>query len=313
MRNYGPLFILFAAVLWSTDALFRKPLTETMPSTTIVLLEHLFGLGILLPLFARRAAELKALNVRDWLAILAIGVGGSALATILFTSSFQYVNPSVAILLQKVQPLFAITFAVVMLRERLRARFWIWAAVALGAAYVVSFPNLRFTWSLYDNGTRGIVYALSAAALWGASTVFGRYTITKISFTTLSALRFIVAVVTVAVIMAVKGSLGSVGSVDGASLVRIIAIVFASGTIPILLYYKGLKTTRASISTVVELAFPFSAVALNWLFLHEALAWQQLVAGVALAYAIFEVQRTNDAAPAPKVQPTLIPDAVSKA
>lgn len=293
MRNYGPLFVLLAAMLWSTDTLFRKPLTGTMDGTTIVLLEHLFGLGILIPLFIRHRGELKALRTWDWFAVLAIGVGGSAIATILFTNSFQYVNPSVAILLQKVQPLSAIFFAVIILRERLRARFWIWALVAIGAAYLISFPNLNLTWSLYNNGTKGILYALSAAVLWGASTVFGRYAITKVSFTTLSTLRFIVAVITVVIIMAAKGTLSSVGNLDGQSALRIIGIVFASGTIPILLYYKGLKTTRASVSTIVELAFPFTAVALNWLFLHESLVWQQIAAGIVLAYAIYMVQRTN--------------------
>ncbi len=303
MRNYGPLFVLLAAMLWSTDTLFRKPLTGTMDGTTIVLLEHLFGLGILIPLFIRHRGELKALRTWDWLAVLAIGVGGSAIATILFTNSFQYVNPSVSILLQKVQPLSAIAFAVIILRERLRANFWIWALVAIGAAYLVSFPNLEITWSLYDNGTKGIVYALSAALLWGASTVLGRYTITKVSFATLSTLRFIVAVVTVAIIMAIKGTLSSVGDLDGESALRIIGIVFASGTIPILLYYKGLKTTRASVSTIVELAFPFTAVALNWLFLKESLVWQQIVAGIVLAYAIYMVQRTNTLSTARVDQP----------
>ena len=41
---------------------------------------------------------------RRWLAVAFCGAGGSALATILFTASFHYVNPSVTILLQKLQP-----------------------------------------------------------------------------------------------------------------------------------------------------------------------------------------------------------------
>ncbi|MFH0828978.1 MAG: DMT family transporter [Candidatus Kerfeldbacteria bacterium] len=312
MRNYGPYFILLAAILWSTDALFRKPLTGVLDSTTIVLLEHLFGLGILIPLLIPRLRELKKLNSSDWFAVCAVGIGGSALATILFTSSFRYVNPSVAILLQKVQPLSAIIFAYVVLRERLNPRFWAWAVVAIASAYVISFPDLRIAWSFYDNGTRGIIFALSAAFLWGASTVFGRYAIKKISFVTMSALRFIVAVLTVTAIMAMKGTLGTVSSVNGESLLRIIAIVFMSGTIPILIYYKGLKTTRASVSTIVELAYPFSAVLFNWIFLHELLVWQQIVAGIVLVFAIFKVQQTNNAIPQ-KPQAISMPAATPKA
>lgn len=306
MRNLGPLFIFFAAFLWSTDALFRQPLTTALPSTTIVLLEHVFGLGILLPLLVPRIAELKRLHRRDWLAILAVGVGGSALATVLFTSAFQYVGPSVAILLQKMQPLIAILLAGSMLGEKFRRRFWMWAAIAIGAAYVVSFPHFRVTWSLYDNGTRGVVFALSAAFLWGASTVFGRYAIQKISFQTMSALRFSIAAITLIVMAQFQGTLGSVVSLSAASFLGLLAIVLVSGTTPILLYYKGLATTRASVSTIVELVFPFSAVILNWVFLNNTLAWQQIIAGIVLVVAILKVQTFNREERA-QIQPELTP------
>lgn len=297
----GPVLIFIAAFLWSTDALFRQPLTKHLDSTTIVLLEHLFGLGILIPLAARKVAELKLLNVRDWAALAVIGVGGSALATLLFTSAFQYVGPSVAILLQKVQPLVVILLAIIFLRERPRPRFWLWAVVALGAAYVVSFPDLSVSWSLYDRGTRGILYALGAAVLWGISTVLGRSVVTKVSSQTMSALRFLIAAVTMVTIMTVQGTLAYAASIDLSSFFRLIAIVFVTGAVPILIYYKGLRTTRASVSTVIELVFPLSAVILNWTFLGDTLRWQQIVAGVLLVYAIIRVQRAMPAAPEAQV------------
>lgn len=306
MQNLGPFFIFLAAFLWSTDALFRQPLTGQIGSTTIVLLEHLFGLGILIPMLIGRWRELKNLSRRDWLAVLAVGIGGSAIATVLFTSAFQYVGPSVAILLQKIQPLVAILLAVSMLGERLKPRFWMWAAVAMAAAYVISFPNLHLTWSLYDNGTRGVLFALGAAFLWGASTVFGRYAVQKVSYPTMSALRFSIAVVTLLAISLFQGSLGTAATMDDSAFFRILAIVLVSGTTPILLYYKGLKTTRASVSTIVELVFPFSAVILNWIFLGDKLAWPQIVAGVVLVLSIVQIQRFNRPTEAP-VQRELAP------
>lgn len=312
MSNFGPLFIGLAALLWSTDALFRQPLTNQISTTTIVLIEHLLGLGILLPLLARRRSELRTLHWRGWLAVLAVGVGGSALATILFTSAFRYVSPSVAILLQKIQPIVAIVLAVSLLGERLRARFWLWSGVAMAAAYVISFPNLHFSWSFYDQGTRGVLYALGAAVLWGASTVFGRYAVRTVSYQTMSALRFSVAVVTIGIIMATQGTLGSVAHVPSTAFDRLLAIVLISGTTPILLYYRGLATTRASTSTIVELVFPLSAVVLNWVFLNDVLVWQQIVAGVVLLLAILQVQRYNRQA-APQPQRELAPAATPSA
>jgi hypothetical protein len=44
-----------------------------------------------------------------------IGGVGSAIATVAFTESFQFLNPSLVILLQKMQPVVAITLAAIVL------------------------------------------------------------------------------------------------------------------------------------------------------------------------------------------------------
>jgi len=299
MKFTGPIFIAIAAFLWSTDALFRQPLTGSVSSTAIVFLEHLFGLAILLPWLAARRSELSKLSFRQWLAVLGIGVGGSALATVMFTAAFSYVGPSVAILLQKIQPLIAIVLAVSLLRERLRPSFWIWSSVAIGAAYVVSFPNFHVTWSLYDNGTRGVLLALGAAGLWGASTVLGRYVISSVTYPTLSALRFTVAAITLFLVMLTQGELPGLGGLSAQAFFGLVGIVLVSGTTPILLYYRGLRTTRASIATVVELIFPLSAVVLNWIFLGDKLVWQQIAAGAIMVFAVVRIQTLNRSAEAP--------------
>src|SRR3989338_1583533 len=104
----APWLVVLAALLWAVDAQFRKFLTGDLSSVTIVLMEHI-TIAVLVFLFLwRYLPELKNLSWREWLAVVFIALGGSALATVFFTQSFHYVNPSVAILLQKVQPLIAI-------------------------------------------------------------------------------------------------------------------------------------------------------------------------------------------------------------
>ena len=100
MNNYrtGPWLVALAAFLWAIDAPFRKYLTADLSSTTIVFMEHILIVIIVLVGLRPYLKEFKKLNWRGWLAIAFIGFGGSALATVLFTQSFHYVNPSVAIL-----------------------------------------------------------------------------------------------------------------------------------------------------------------------------------------------------------------------
>src|SRR3989344_161291 len=167
----GPWLVALAALLWAVDAPFRKYLTVGLSSTAIVLMEHLV-IAVLVILFLHKyLGEFRNLNARDWLAVIFIGFGGSALATVFFTQSFHYVNPSVAILLQKTQPFIAILMAVTFLKERLRARFWLWAIVGVFGAYLVSFPELRIENLGLGGVNLGVIFALLAAFLWGGSTV----------------------------------------------------------------------------------------------------------------------------------------------
>src|SRR4051812_2171486 len=133
----GPGLIAIAALLWATDALFRLPTVNAIDPTLIVFFEHVVGVLILFPwVFLKRRKELFSLDAKAWTAAALIGVGGSAFGSVLFTASFRYVNPSVAILLQKVQPLLVIMMAFVFLNERPGKNFFLWAASALVAGMI---------------------------------------------------------------------------------------------------------------------------------------------------------------------------------
>ncbi len=185
-------------------------------------------------------------------------------------------NPSVAILLQKLQPLIAITLAGFFLGEKLSKRFWLWAALALCGAYLVSFPNLvpqLYAGEVFNPNTMGVILALAAAVLWGASTVFGKYVLSSISFQTLTALRFLGAFVFLGILnVVIEGTPPPFSSVSTTDWIFIGVIALASGVFSLFLYYYGLQYTRASIATLAELGFPLAAVFVNAYFIPGAWA-----------------------------------------
>lgn len=100
----GFILVAAAAATWGSEGLFRRGLALELPSGTIVMVEHLILVAITLPLLLRAAPATKLFTVRDWLSLVAIGVGASALATVLFTQAFTYGDPNTPLLLQKLQP-----------------------------------------------------------------------------------------------------------------------------------------------------------------------------------------------------------------
>ena len=143
MKKLSPYLIFFAAMLWATDAPFRMHLTKELNSSFIVLAEHFIDVLFVLPLLYHGFGKLRLISVKEWGAVLFIAICGSALASIAFTQAFRYVNPSVAILLQKLQPFIAISLAAAILKEKLTMRYWEWALSAIAGAYLISFPGLK--------------------------------------------------------------------------------------------------------------------------------------------------------------------------
>jgi drug/metabolite transporter (DMT)-like permease len=190
----GVLLVTLGASLWGTDAVLRVPLLEMMSPPVIVLTEHLVLLLYSVPAVALGWRIFPGLGVSQWIALLLIAWGGSALATLLFTAAFAYGNPTVVILLQKTQPLFAIVLAHILLHERLRRAYWPCFAVAVLGAYLISFDGLIEPFEALGS-VQALTAALTlgAAALWGSSTVLGRLVLKDMPFHTLTGARLLLA------------------------------------------------------------------------------------------------------------------------
>lgn len=291
----APWLIVLAAMLWAIDAPFRKFLTEDLSSTTIVLMEHLVIALVVLIFLWRYLHELKNLSWKEWLAVVFIGFGGSALATVFFTQSFRYVNPTVAILLQKLQPLIAILLAVAILKEKLSKRFWLWAIVAIFGAYLVTFPDLQTNGLGLQGGTLGVIFALLAAFFWGGSTVFGRFVLKKLSFQAMTAVRFLSALLFLLVLAIYNQNLGEIAKASSKDWLFVLIIALLAGFVSLFIYYRGLRFTKASIATLGELAFPFAAVVVNWIFLEAKLDQGQILGGLILLFAVTRLSLVNKA------------------
>ena len=100
------------------DALIRRPLAHSTEPATIVFGEHVVLVALLLPVIFAALPALWRTGPRFVAAGVVVGAGSSALATILFTQAFVEGDPVTPVVLQKVQPLIAVSLAAALLGER---------------------------------------------------------------------------------------------------------------------------------------------------------------------------------------------------
>ncbi len=293
----GSLAIIFAAFLWSVDALMRRYLYE-LPSMVIVFSEHFLGFLVTLPWLIKYWDKVKVLDQKTWISIFWIAVFGGIAGTFFYTKALSfiyYINFSVVVLLQKLQPIFAIVLARIILKEQLRGRFYLWAGLAIVGGYFVTFPGAIP--EIVDGGKNLIAgaLALGAAFAWGSSTVMGKYSLRDLDTRVVTPLRLGLTAAISGLYLLSTWQLGAFGDFSGMQVLMLVAIVFSSGTVALSIYYFGLKQVEASRSTILEMFWPVSAVIIDWVVFDHALTWTQIAGALILMFAIYRVTRKHPA------------------
>ncbi|MBA9085491.1 drug/metabolite transporter (DMT)-like permease [Fontibacillus solani] len=297
----GFWLVVLGAALWGVDPLFRLILLKSMTSAQIVLLEHVIIALCVGPTLWKNRRELLGVKWKQIGALLFISWGGSALATILFTSGLANGNANAVLLLQKLQPLFAIIMARFILKERLPRYFSLLFLIALGGTYLLTFGfNIPLGhWSEFVQ--IGSLLSLGAAALWGGSTVMGRMMVGQMKYETVTALRFILALPLLMAITWNEGAAWTLPTEAGPlSLlsINLLGQALLPGLLSLLVYYKGLTTTKASVATLAELSFPMVGVLLNWIAFQQMVTVAQICGFVLIWFALFVISRQSESSPA---------------
>jgi drug/metabolite transporter, DME family len=223
-------------------------------------------------------------RLRDQLAVIVIGVGASAVATALFTKAFalaaqsgDYITPLV---LQKLQPVVAVLLAVLLLHERLRASYAVFALPALAGAWLLAFPQ---PFHVQVQQAEVASLALGAAVLWATGTVLGRLVSFSLEANDITTLRFLFGLVGAIAVVEIMDAPYAPGWHNAVGLILLALI---PGLLALRLYYRGLTRTPASRATLAELAFPATAAVVGVVFLNSPLDGSQWTGFAVLVLAV---------------------------
>lgn len=294
-NSFGPVLIIVAALLWALDGVIRRYL-YTLPPITIIFFEHLVGLVILAPFVWKSVVRTQLRRRECWLLLL-IAVLSGLLGTLWFTTALlkvHFISFSVVFLLQKLQPIFAVSTAAIFLKEKWSRAYVLWALTALLSAYFVTFPNGVVDLSTGEGTLIAALYALGAAFAWGSSTTFSKMLLGNVRAEVSTFYRFLFTVGIALPLVLVFGHASSLAAVTAPQLGLFALIALSTGMVALLIYYKGLTRTPVHISTVLELTFPFIAILIDMKLYHTVLEPMQWLAAVILVGSIYRIARLRE-------------------
>lgn len=287
----GAIAICAAATLWGLDGVVLTPRLFGLSVPVVVFLVHAIPFLLMQPFLFSEYRTLARMDAKSWLALLLVALMGGVLGTLAIVKALflvHFTELSVVVLLQKLQPVFAIVLAAALLKERITGRFLFWATIALAGAYL-----LTFGFASPDAVTGGVreaaLWAVIAAAAFGSATVLGKRLLNNLDFKAATFGRFGMTAILTAGYMLVAGIPFAFGSVTATEWLIIGIIALTTGSTAIFIYYWGLTRVKASVSTICELCLPVSAVLFDWLINGTVLGFGQWVGAAVLVAAIIRV------------------------
>ena len=295
----GYLAIILAALLWSIDGLFIRPSFYNLPAALVVFWEHLLGFIVLSPFIILNWKKIKSLSKKNWGAIIWVSLFGGVIGTIMITKAFfsaidGETTFATVVVIQKLQPIFALFLARIILKEKLPKNFYIWATVAIIASYILAFASYGldiFSINLLENAA---IFAILGAFAFGSSTVFGKRIANHLSFKALSALRFGVTTILILIYLLFSNRLTMSAGISSVQWQLLVLVVFSSGAGAIFLFYFGLHRVSASTTTILELFWPFSALILDYVFNNNYLNTIEIIAATVLMISFFKVSTLDN-------------------
>lgn len=292
----GAVVIGISATFWGFDGIVLTPRLFNLPVPFVVFILHLVPFLLMNFFLYKRYALLNTLTKTELFSLIMVAAFGGSIGTMAIVKALFLVNfqsLSIVVLLQKLQPVFAISLAALFLKEKLRRNFLLWAIIALIAGYFLTFgaalPHIQEDL----NTIHASLLAVLAAFSFGSSTVFSKKVLGKLDFISATFFRYGFTATIMFFVVATMGFLGEFSNVTPQNWMVIFIIAMTTGSGAIFLYYFGLKKVKAIIATIMELFFPMSAILFDYFINGHVLSSVQWVSAVVMIFAIINLNADN--------------------
>ncbi len=288
----GTIAISISAILWGFDGVVLTPRLHNLHVGWVVFVLHAVPFLLMNLFLFKQWKNLKIFIKQDYILFLLVAIFGGALGTMSIVRALFLVNfhqLSVVVLLQKLQPIFAIILAAILLKEQIKKNFVLWASVAILASYFLTFGFSRPDISLDDNTFKAALYAIVAAFSFGSSTVFSKKILLNHNFVTATFFRYGFTSFLMLLYVLSSGLSTQLEVTTPTNWLYFLIIGTTTGSGAIFIYYYGLRRVKAIIATISELLFPVSAILFDYIFNGSMLSPVQIISAAIMVFAIIKL------------------------
>lgn len=290
----GATAICIAASLWGLDGVVLTPNLQGLDVGFVVFMFHAIPFFLMNLVFFREYRLLAGFRAGDYAGFSLIALFGGAIGTLALVKALFLVNfdnLSIIVILQKLQPVFGIALAAILLKEKLRKDFAFWALLAVVAGYFLTFgfglPNIQGS----DNLPHAALLALLAAFSFACGTVIGKKMLYKYAFGSATFYRFGFTALLMLFYVLLARQTGEIHHVTRKQWLVLAVIAFTTGSGAIYLYYYGLTRVKAMVAIVCELCMPICAVLLDHFVNKTTFTPVQWGSAAVMIFAITQISR----------------------
>ncbi len=275
---------LLVTFLWSTSWVLIKWGLVDIPPLTFAGLRYGLAVLFLLPGLWKRREEVRPLGMREWSALLLLGIvfytltqGGQFL-------TLRYLEAIPFSLFLSFSPIVVAIAGVFALNERLRGLQWLGISLVLAGALLYFVPS--GTWG---GSALGVGLAIFTVLANGGAALLGR-AVNRAQLASPLVVTAISMGTGAILLLAVGAGAQGIPPLSLRSWAIIGWLAFVNTALAFTLWNHSLRSLTAAQSSVINNTMLIQIAVLAWLFLGETLGWLQVLGLLIVAAGTFIVQ-----------------------
>jgi len=290
----GGALVLLGALGFSAKSIIIKlayAASIQLDAISLLALRMLFALPLflLVALWHNKKTQASALDKKQWLAVMVLGLMGYYLASYLDFVGLQYISAGLERVILFLYPTFVVLFSAVLHRRTITAR----VGLALGLSYAGMF--LVFMEQLSIASTRvwlGSSLVLASAVIFACFVMGSGIMVRDIGSARFTAYTMTVAGVATLVHFGLQHGLDLARFPEDVYSLALVMAVFST-VLPAFLMNAGIRRIGAGSAAIISTTGPIATLMLAFIILDEAILPVQMLGTILVLAGVYTVTRAK--------------------